>query len=309
MNIRFDLAVTPFNLEHTLTCGQSFRWEKHDQWWYGVIGEKIVKIKHIGNRLDFESCPAIESASFVVKHFRLDDDLPYILSKLDKDEHICKAIQDFQGLRIIRQEPWECLISYICATYKNIPAIREMILSLSKRFGRKVAFDDYAFYTFPKPEDIANANLEELRACKLGFRAIHVLKASKTIHKKCLELEALKEMSYERARRELLSLPGVGQKVADCVLLFSLDKLETFPVDVWMKRIMLDFYTDYFKRSFVEKALSKKSITPNEYKKISSFGRKYFGEYAGYAQEYLFCQARKQWKTHRRPTLSAKLDE
>ena len=294
VKILLNSVVTPFNLEHTLKCGQSFRWEKHGDWWYGVVREKIVKLRQTTDRLQFETFPEKVNIDFVGKYFRLDDDLPYIFSKINKDEYIRRAIQNFRGLRITRQEPWECLISYICATYKNIPAIKKMILNLSQRFGKKITFDNHAFYTFPKPEHLAKASLEELKRCKLGFRAKRVLKTSKIIHKKQFEFKALKETSYARAKRELLSLPGVGQKVADCVLLFSLQKLEAFPVDVWIKRIILEFYTDYFERSLVEKASSKKSITPNEYRKINLFGRKHFGEYAGYAQEYLFALSRKQ---------------
>jgi len=207
-----------------------------------------------------------------------------------------RAIQRFRGLRISRQEPWECLISYICATYKNIPAIKNTILNLSKRFGRKITFNGHDFYTFPKPSDLAHASLEEIGSCKLGFRAERVLETSKILDHEDFNLEDLRKMNYEKARQELLSLPGVGQKVADCVLLFSLDKLEAFPVDIWMKRVVLEFYPSYFERSFIERVSGKSSITPGEYKTISSFGRRYFGEYAGYAQEYLFPLSRSQGK-------------
>ncbi len=294
MDILLDQTDTPFNLDHTLTCGQSFRWEKHGDWWYGVVGDKLVKIRQTWNKLQFETFPEKTDTTFVSKYFRLDDALPLILSGIDKDAHIHRAIKHFRGLRIIRQEPWECLISYICATYKNIPAIQEMILNLSKCFGEKITFDNHSFYTFPKPRDLANASLEELKKCKLGFRAKNVARTSKIIHEKRFDLEALKEMSYDRARRTLLSLPGVGLKVADCVLLFSIGMLEAFPVDVWIKWATSEFYADHFGRSFIESISNKRSITPNHYRRINSFGRDHFGEYAGYAQEYLFASSRKQ---------------
>jgi N-glycosylase/DNA lyase len=297
MDIPLDQTVTPFNLDHTLTCGQSFRWEKHDDWWYGVVRDEIVKIRQPRDKLQFETFPEKMNTASLSEYFRLDDALPLILSRINKDAHIHRAIQNFRGLRIIRQEPWECLISYICATYKNIPAIQEMILNLSKCFGKKIPFDNHDFYKFPEPKDLATASLEELKRCKLGFRAENVSETSKIIHEKRFDLDALKEMSYERAKRKLLSLPGVGQKVADCVLLFSLDKLEAFPVDVWIKWATLEFYADHFERSFLESISSKRSITPNQYRKINSFGREHFGEYAGYAQEYLFALSRKQQKT------------
>jgi N-glycosylase/DNA lyase len=163
-----------------------------------------------------------------------------------------------------------------------------MILNLSKLFGRKITFEGHDFYTFPKPNDLAHASLEEIRSCGLGFRAERILETSKILNCGEFNLEDLRKMDYEKARQKLLSLPGVGQKVADCVLLFSLDKLEAFPVDIWIKRAVIEFYPSYFERSFIERVSSKNSITPHEYKIISSFGREYFGKYAGYAQEYLF---------------------
>ena len=288
LKIQLDQLVTPFDLEHTLRCGQLFRWRKLGDWWYGIANERIVKIRQIEDELRFRIFPEEMETDFVKNYFRLDDNLPHILSQISKDEHTRRAIQCLSGLRIVRQQPWECLISYICATYKNIPAIKEMILNLSKRFGTKIAFDGYDFYTFPKPGDLAYADVEDLKKCKLGFRNKRVLKTARIMHNEKLDLEALRETDYEHARSELLSLPGVGQKVADCVLLFSLDKLEAFPVDVWMKRIIMEYYSDHYEPLFIEKIRNKRSLTPREYREISLFGRKHFGRYAGYAQEYLF---------------------
>ena len=148
--------------------------------------------------------------------------------------------------------------------------------------------DNHIFYTFPQPHNLASATLEELKKGKLGFRAKRVLETSRIIHNREFNLEALRMADYEEAKHELLELPGVGSKVADCVLLFSLDKLEAFPVDIWMKQIILESYSNYFEKSFIEKISRKSSLTLREYEEISSLGREYFGEYAGYAQEYLF---------------------
>jgi len=287
MKIRLN-SSTPFNLEHTLKCGQVFRWEKIGNWWYGVVSGKVLKLRQTDDKLFFQALPEKVNPKFVENYFRLNDDLPHILSQINKDEHIGEAIQALNGLRIIRQEPWECLISYMCATNANIPAIRNMILNLSKRFGKKITLEGHGFYTFPKPSDLAQADIEEIKGCKLGFRAERVWEVSNMIEQGGFDLEALRKMGYEEAKRKLMSLPGVGHKVADCVLLFALDRLEAFPVDVWMRRIILRLYPDHFEPSFVEKVLGKRSITPKEYEKINTFGRGYFGEYAGYAQEYLF---------------------
>ncbi len=296
MKIQLDITTVPFCLEHTLNCGQLFRWEKLGDWWYGVVKDTVVKIKQDTDNLMFHTFPKEVTTEFIEKYFRLNDNLPYIISQINKDENIRKAVQSCHGLRISRQEPWECLISYICATYKNIPAIKTMILNLSKRFGKKITFDGYDFYTFPNPRALAYASLEEIRCCKLGFRAKRVLEVSRIMDREEFNLKDLREMDFEKARQSLLSLPGVGQKVADCVLLFSLDKLEAFPIDVWMKRAILDFYPSYFERTFVKRVSGKSSITPREYQIISLFGREYFGKYAGYAQEYLFTLSRKHKK-------------
>ncbi|MFB0567572.1 MAG: DNA-3-methyladenine glycosylase, partial [Candidatus Bathyarchaeia archaeon] len=236
----------------------------------------------------FQTYPEELNSAFIESYFRLDDDLPKFYSSILKDEHIRAAVEGFKGLRLMRQEPWECLISYICATYKNIPAIKDMILNISKNFGKKLLFDGLEFYTFPKPRDLAKASIEETRACKLGFRAERVLEVSRKVSTKEVNLEALRKLNCEEAKIELMKLPGVGPKVADCVLLFSLGKLEAFPIDVWMKRIFMEYYSDYFEPSFVKKVLSKKSLTPREYNRIGLFGRTYFGKFVGYAQEYLY---------------------
>ena len=288
MEIKLDQSVNPFNLTHTLHCGQAFRWKMLGDWWYGVVRGKVIKMRQVGDKLQFQSFPEKVNPDFMQNYFRLDDDLPFVLSEINKDEHIRKAIQRLHGLRITRQEPWECLISYICATYKNIPAIKEMIHNLCKQFGRKIAFDGYSFYTFPKPSDLARARLDHLRRCKLGFRAKRLLETSKIINNGELDLEALRQADYEKAKLELLRLPGVGHKVADCVLLFSLDKLQAFPVDVWMRKIILEFYPKFFDQSFIERLSKKGSLTDRDYQRLGDFGREYFGAYAGYAQEYLF---------------------
>jgi N-glycosylase/DNA lyase len=296
MEIELNYSTVPFSLEHTLKCGQLFRWEKLGDWWYGVVADRVVKIRQFGERLTFQGFPEEVNQRFIENYLRLDDDLPSILSKISRDEHVKRAIKLFYGLRLIRQEPWECLISYICATYKNIPAIKKMIHNFSQRFGKKISFDGIDFYTFPKAAELAKTNHNTLRNCGLGFRAERVLKTAKILNQGNLSLETLKNLDYLNAKRKLLSLPGVGQKVADCVLLFSLEKLEAFPVDVWIKRAATNFYASHFDSSFINKVSSKGSITPKEYETINSFGREYFGRYAGYAQEHIFHLLRKEQK-------------
>ncbi|MEM2971150.1 MAG: DNA glycosylase [Candidatus Bathyarchaeia archaeon] len=283
MRIRLDIS-NPFGLDVTLCCGQVFRWEKRGVWWYGVVGEKVFKVRQIGDELEFENV----DECFIRNYFGLNDDLPRIFSLISKDAHIKSAIKALKGLRIIRQNPWECLISYICATNKNISAIRQMLFNISRKFGKAIHFDNYTFYAFPAPEQLVKATAEELASCGLGYRAKYVFETAKNIHESGFELENLRRMPYEKTRKELLKFLGVGLKVADCVLFFSLEKFEAFPVDVWIKRAILRHYAEHFPKEFIAKISSRKSLSPAEYRQLNLFGRKYFGEYAGYAQEYLY---------------------
>jgi N-glycosylase/DNA lyase len=285
MQMRIHLnSSCPLNLDVTLCCGQTFSWVKQHGWWYGIVKENVFKIFQKDDFLEFEDA----DTDFVKSYLGLYDDLPKILSQISKDEHMRTAVETFRGLRILRQDPWECLISYICATYKNISAIKKMLLNLSKAFGGKACYDGYDFYTFPTSEKLAKATNRELAKCGLGYRAKYVSETAKMILENHFEFEDLWKMSYEKAREELLNFSGVGSKVADCALLFSLGKPEAFPIDVWIKRAILKHYANHFPKEFIEKISRKKSLTDSEYDQMSLFARRYFGEYAGYAQEYLY---------------------
>ena len=283
-------SLCPLNLDFTLCCGQAFRWEKQGDWWKGVVREKACRIRQKGQTLEFEGA----NESVIENYFRLDDDLPNIFSEIKKDRNIEAAIDEFTGLRILRQEPWECLISYICATYKSIPAIKRMLLNLSGRLGEATYQEGNDFYTFPKPVKLARASVQELAACGLGYRARYVSETAKLICGGAFDLECLKRIPYSKAKEKLMNLPGVGPKVADCVLLFSLEKLEAFPVDVWVKRAVLKHYEGHFPDEFVRRISATESLSSPEYEKLSAFGREYFGKYAGYAQEYVYHYERMQ---------------
>ena len=278
------LDEVPFNLDVTLCCGQVFRWEKKDEWWYGVTGDKAFKIRQTNAELEFANA----DEKFIENYFRLDDDLRKIRDSIGKDEHVRKVLQELWGLRIIRQDPWDCLVSYICATYKSIAAIKHMLLKLSKKFGEKIILDGYDFYTFPTPEKLAKTTESTLMQCGLGYRAKYVLETSKRIFENNFSFELLRKMTYQQTKKKLTTFPGVGLKVADCILLFSLAKREAFPVDVWVKRVILKHYAAHFPKAFIEKISSHKSLSNAEYEKLNEFGRNYFGKYAGYAQEYLY---------------------
>lgn len=287
MSLQLDPS-TPFDLHFTLCCGQTFRWEKRGEWWYGIVEDHIVKIRQNGQVLQFENV----DSKFVINYFGLSDDLSQILPSIRKDKFISAAIDRLWGLRILRQTPWECLISYICATYKNVPSIKRMLLNLSAKFGQDLRFEGQSFCTFPTVATLARASVNELAECGLGYRAKYVFATAKMIRDEKYEVESLNRLSMEEARQELLHFPGVGLKVADCVLLFSLGKVEAFPVDVWVKRAVVKYYSKHFPEAFIKKVASERSPSNAEYEKLNAFGREYFGKYAGYAQEYLYFNER-----------------
>jgi N-glycosylase/DNA lyase len=227
-------------------------------------------------------------AYFVRHYFGLDDDLQKIVNGINCDLHISKATKEYWGLRLIRQDPWECLVSYICATYKSIPAIKHMLNNMAKKLGERVLLDGKEFYTFPTCERLAAATEQDLKDCGLGYRARYLLETSKRIRRGKIDLEDLKKTPYAEAKKALMEFSGVGAKVADCVLLFSLDKTEAFPVDVWVKRVILNHYADKLPGGLAQKLAAKNGLSSGDYERLNEWGRNYFGIYAGYAQEYLY---------------------
>lgn len=270
--MRWVFPVKDFNLEHTLECGQAFRWRENAPAHYGVIGRALVKVDYDGSRLMVESGGQLDKRAAAV-YFGLSDNLPEILKEIDVDEHIHKAISRFRGLRILKQEPWECAASFILSSHSNIPRIKKTIEKLSENFGTKVTLGIDEAYSFPSAGVIASADLRTLRKLGLGFRAGYLKESARKVSSGRFDLMGLGALSYDKAKDKLLTLKGIGEKVADCVLLFAFKKFEAFPVDVWIKRGMERLY------------FRGRIVRPKE---IASFARGHFGRYAGYAQEYLY---------------------
>ncbi len=261
-----------------------------DGWWYGVVGDKILKIRQCGCELEFVGV----DEEFVRYYFGLNDDLAAISAAVSKDATVKAALRQFQGLRLVRQEPWACLVGFICSIQKNIPAIEQMLKKMSEFYGEERYFDGKKFYLFPTAEVLAQAPVEELMKCSLGYRTQFVKQTAMKVVDEKIDLHAFKSLPYLEARKKLLEFCGVGPKVADCVCLFSLNKFEAFPVDVWVKRVILNRYANHFPVELVAKMQSRNSLTNGEYQKIGDFARGYFGKYAGYAQEYLYHYERTQ---------------
>jgi N-glycosylase/DNA lyase len=275
----YTLFRENFNLEYTLDCGQVFRWDYIDGWWTGVVNGDVARLQQdpkSGEVLVDSGLPE----SFFENYFRFDDDLDTILQEVNKDEFMDEAIRKYRGLRLIRQDPWECLISYILATAWSIPNIKRGISMLCKNYGEEI---EEGYYSFPDPASLIHACDEDMRACKLGFRGGRVIKAARHVEEGNLVLDEIFKMDYDAAKQRLMFLEGIGEKVADCILLFAFEKMEAFPVDTHVEKVVRTIYGnhDYF-NGVVTKS------------KIGNWGRMYFGRYCGYAQQYFFYQKRQE---------------
>ena len=267
--------VRDFSLKYTLESGQSFRWTRIDDAYYGVVDGRILKIRQMETALCVESSITENETTFVpfLRHYLdIGRDVPKILAEVDKDAYMHQAIEKLWGMRILNQELWETLISFILSQNNNVPRIRGIIRQLSERFGKRLTLAHYVDYSFPSPDALATTTEDELLACGTGYRASYLRDTAQAIVSGELELTSVKQMPYLDAKRELMRRKGIGEKVADCICLFSLGHLAALPIDVWIKRI---FETLYLRRR----------ATHHE---IREFAHTYFGQGVGYAQQYLF---------------------
>ena len=270
------------NIDDTINSGQVFLWKKIDSKWYGVDGKKILILE---DKLDVKS-------KNIHNFFRFDDDFQGIKKQLSKDRVMKKAINNFPGMRILRQDPFQCYISFIVSSNSNIPNIQTRLQKLSQKFGEKKIVDKNEFFLFPEPEKLANASINEIAKCGLGYRTKYVKKAAIAVNKGMIDFPSLKKQDYQEARDSLCQVFGIGKKVADCILLFSLEKLEAVPLDRWVLRILQKYYSKEFQ-------ISTKTITEKTYDELHNKIVDHFGEYAGYGQQFLFKNERdsfdKKW--------------
>jgi N-glycosylase/DNA lyase len=275
----------------SISSGQVFLWEKHKNSWYGIQGDQVIKFTQSDKSIEFLSFP--EDKSCEQKIFRLDDDIKEIFEEISHDPLICRLAKTYPGLRLIRQEPHQCLFSFVCASNTNIPMIRRMLYNMTRKFGKHKKVDGMDFFTFPSAAAINRASVNELRDCGLGYRTKAIKAVAHAITSGRLDFDLLKKTSYYESKEELLQVYGIGNKIADCVLLFSLEKLDAFPIDVWIARALATHYSWLYKSKFHDK------IAPHQYEQLSDGARRYFGKYAGYAQQYLYYHTRqaagKKW--------------
>src|SRR5215510_2494143 len=274
-----------FDLAMTLDSGQVFHWERYGNGFIGTIRDLPLYVENKGDLLKV-GCGATPQPArqrralpgIVAHYFALDHPLTEICASFP-DDPVMNAAREFcRGLRIIRQPKWECLATFICSSMKQVAHIRQISLALRRRFGARRKVDDHVVYTFPAAQRIASATENDLRECALGYRAKNLLMAAQLVSSGEADLEAWSTLSDPDLREKLCSLPGVGAKIANCVMLFAYERLRAFPIDVWIDRVLKQ---QYFPR--------KKKITEL---RLREFSETYFGEHGGYAQQYMFHHAR-----------------
>ncbi|MBT5928039.1 MAG: hypothetical protein HOH33_15640 [Verrucomicrobia bacterium] len=273
-----EITVDRYDLRKIIDSGQAFHWTQVDQsswetaWrgnWLGVKQTSASQLVFETNSRDHQTL------SHVTTYFQCDVDLNSVISTFPQDDLMQIAVERRQGLRLLRQDPWLCLASFILSSTKQITQIKEIVRLMSSRLGKCVQCPGGGrnVYTFPEPQDIVGAGEQAIRECKAGFRAKYIYQCAKQVESGQFDLEAIGNLSLERARESLITLPGVGPKIADCVLLFAYGFAQAFPVDVWVHRVLQDYYYNGMNVPI---------------KELGLFVQNYFGPNAGFAQQYLF---------------------
>lgn len=267
--------VRNYDLAATLTSGQAFRWQPHGEAWVGIIDGNWVRLLSAHNQLIAQTAEPVTDWHWLTDYLQIETDINQVLATFPNDNAMRSAVSACKGLRLLRQDPWECLASFILSSTKQIVQIQQIISLLCERFGEPVAIPEgfAPARAFPTAERLARTSEAELRDCKMGFRAPYLLESAKAVAGRELDLKRLHSMSVTEAREELLKLPGVGPKIADCVLLFAYGFQAAFPVDVWVMKALRQLY-------FPQRR-------PNR-PRLQRFTQTYFGCNAGYAQQYLF---------------------
>ena len=311
------LSVRDYDLAATLDSGQVFRWQEQNGSWTGVIGRRWVRLSQVDNGILAETARPVKDWNWLCDFLQTEIELETILNTFPGDAQMRDAVAACRGLRVLRQDPWECLASFILSSTKQIVQIRQIVALLCERFGEPIIparagrgvpwtpMDEVnapiqqqspgahgvarparlaekgKMYSFPTPQRIAAADEAELRACKMGFRAPHLLAAARQIAEGKFDLEQPRRLPLAEAREELMKLRGVGGKIADCVLLFAYGFDSAFPVDVWVERALRQLY------------FPRRRVTA---KRLRHFAATHFGPHAGYAQQYLFHYMRTKMK-------------
>jgi len=282
----FEVAAHDFDLALTLDSGQTFHWEKEGPGFVGAIGERAVNVEQRGNVLHVREVEPSSSGSqraalpgIIARYFALDHPLAEICASLPDDPTMQAAVGYCRGLRIMRQPRWECLATFITSSMKQVAHIRQISFVLRKRFGTRHGIRGAQVDIFPSAGKLGGLTEKDLRDCGLGYRAKNLLATAERVASGEADLESWRALPDEDLRAKLCALPGVGPKVANCVMLFAYERLRAFPIDVWIERVLLQKYFP-----------PRRRLTARQ---LQEFTAKHFGENGGYAQQYLFHHARK----------------
>ena len=272
--------ATSFEPKHIFECGQCFRWdEEQDGSYTGIVKNNVINVKKVDNSIIFLSYGADKLEQLAIDYFDLSRDYEEIKSTLSKiDIYLENSIKYGSGIRILNQDLWETIISFIISANNNIPRIKGIINRISQKYGNKIEWKGKEYYTFPTVENLAKASVEDLRALGLGFRDVRVYETTHKVLNKEVDLNKMhEEKDTQKVRDTLLTLSGVGPKVADCILLFStLKRFDVFPIDVWVRRVMNELY------------IKNEDETKVNKKEIEKLAKEKYGALEGLAQQYLF---------------------
>lgn len=265
------ISAKDFNLVHTFDCGQCFRWNREDDGSYiGVAGGRVARLREGNGEILIENCSDDDFSAFWKNYLDLDRDYGKIKAAVSVNDTMKTAVEYGSGIRILRQEFFEALISYIISQNNSIPNIKRVVERLCAAYGEPLEFEGKTYYSFPSADTLAALEVSDFRALGAGFRDRYISGASRLVAAGEISFEALCASTTEDARRKLMEIKGVGNKVCDCVLLFSLGKYDLFPTDTWINKVMSE------------------SFNTDSVKSAKSAGEELFGEYSGFAQQYLF---------------------
>ena len=272
-------GVSDFDPKHIFECGQCFRWkDQGDGSYTGVAKGRVINVSREGDTIYLKNTNLEDFNNIWKDYFDLDTDYSKIKNELrNMDEYLEKATEFGWGIRLLRQDPWEMIISFIISSNNRIPMIQKAIKNLSREYGAYIgSYEGEDYYDFPTPQQLSKASIEEIRACSTGFRDKYIKSTTEEVIKNNDDVYSYRNLSTEDCIKELLKFNGIGPKVGDCIALFGMQKYDTFPVDVWVKRVMQEFY--------VEDDMSLP--------KIRKYAIDKFGNLSGFAQQYLFYYAR-----------------
>lgn len=277
----------PFDLAESLESGQAHRWKNlGDGWYSGVLGDWLIHIRQNAEGVEFcaaGSRPGGDAGALpdlLQSYFRLDDDIEAIYADIGMDRRVSQMVDRYPGLRILRQDPWECTVAFICSATSNIPRIHQNMEAMADSLGESLELNGEVRRTFASPEQLASAGEGFLRELGLGFRAPYVAAAARQVCEGELDLDELIRLPYPETKSRLMECYGIGAKIADCIAVFSLEKLQAFPVDVWVRRALAEWYFPMQKK-------------PPD-RAMVEWAQEYFGQYAGYSQQYLFHARRRE---------------